>query len=181
MNDFWAGAKKALIDVGLPLAASALAPGVGGPAVKLITKVLGCDSTPEAIEHAIKNATPEQKIALAAEENRHSEELAKISVENNKNYLQDVQNARGREIDFVKVTGKRDVMPPILAIMSVFGFLGMVGFLLVYEPPASNERLLGVLIGIVISQSREVFSYYFGSSKGSSDKTQLINQKNKGV
>lgn len=41
--------------------------------------------------------------------------------------------------------------------------------------PETNRDALMVALGVILGLSKDVFSFFFGSSKGSEDKTALLN------
>ena len=89
--------------------------------------------------------------------------------------LQDVQNARSREVELAKA-GKKDWM------MSVVVMTGLINYMLIelvsifYMIPDANQTIFlrfentsrDIIIGI--------FCYYIGSSRGSKEKTQQLTQ-----
>ena len=144
--DLWDGVKKGLSTVA-PLLANAVLPGSGGVVGSLVSGVLGCDNKPEAITTALTNATPEQKVALIKIQNTHEENLVKLASENDKIYLQDVQQARDREIAIVKATGKRDYNLYILAWTVIVGFFLLVYFMMYVTLPEKNIGPVNQLFG----------------------------------
>lgn len=56
--------------------------------------------------------------------------------------------------------------------------LGLAGFALhsltTNEVPASNRDALMVALGVILGLSKDVYGFFFGSSKGSEDKTDLM-------
>lgn len=63
--------------------------------------------------------------------------------------------------------------------LAVFVGLGYVtSKLFGIEIPANNREPLMLVIGFLIAKAGTVVDYFFGSSKGSSDKTDLLNQGN---
>lgn len=90
---------------------------------------------------------------------------------------QDRDSARNREVQLAQA-GKRDWTPTILSFVAVlsFGFaLYVVAFRTI--PEANREmfiHILGIIEGGMITL---VFQYYFGSSAGSRQKTQLLKHK----
>lgn len=61
-----------------------------------------------------------------------------------------------------------------IAIIVLIGFIVAV---LLIKPPAIDERVSGVLmtvIGVLIACLKDVYSFFFGSSKGSSEKDKTI-------
>ncbi len=87
----------------------------------------------------------------------------------------DRESARLRETDFVKATGGRDWFQFIVGVVGLLLLGAMVYAVLYITPvnPNSFSHILGVVEGVALS----IFTYYFGSSKGSKDKTQQLLQK----
>lgn len=90
--------------------------------------------------------------------------------------VKDRDSARNREIEVAK-TGKVDIL------MYATGFTGLSSFLMViyaviWIPSVlDNElfiHLMGMVEGVAISN---LFSYYFGTSKSSADKNDLLKNK----
>ncbi len=56
--------------------------------------------------------------------------------------------------------------------------LGLAAFslhsLTTNEVPASNRDALMVALGVILGLSKDVYGFFFGSSKGSEDKTDLL-------
>ncbi len=83
-------------------------------------------------------------------------------------------NARLRETEFVKALGHVDWMMYFTGIVGLAAF-GFILYVLVYIAlPESNRDLFIHAIGMVEGVAVSIFSYYFGSSKGSHDKTQMM-------
>lgn len=59
------------------------------------------------------------------------------------------------------------------ALVVVSGFV-LVWLLIFQAVPTSNERILDVGLGILLGQVTTVIGYFYGSSKSSADKTNLI-------
>jgi hypothetical protein len=112
---------------------------------------------------------------LTPEQKEEALELIKIELEETKVYLNDKQNARNREIEIAK-TGKKDPMMLITGIIGISVFVFMV-VAIVFKPELQDNKLLIHLLGMVEGVAITIFSYYYGSSKGSKEKTQLLNNK----
>lgn len=100
-------------------------------------------------------------------------EFSKVELEETKLYLGDIADARAREMEYVRA-GKRDWFQIIVGGLGLI-MLGFCLYVLVYNNlPEANRDLfihfLGIIEGIAIS----IYSYYFGSSKGSKDKTDAM-------
>ncbi len=62
----------------------------------------------------------------------------------------------------------------ILAGIIVAGFIGVMVILIFHLAPESNNTLLNVLAGAFATMTIQVVNFYFGSSKGSADKTDML-------
>lgn len=68
----------------------------------------------------------------------------------------------------------------ILAIVTIISTMATIVLLTKYEVPSENKDALYMLIGALVSSYTIIISYFFGSSKGSADKTDaLVNNKPK--
>jgi len=175
-KDIWDTIKKGVADIGVPLLANAIVPGSGGFASSLVKKVLGVESGTEAeMIEAIANATPEQVIQLKELEIKHEERLIELSVETDKMYLKDVQNARNREIEIKKAGGSNWPMYTLGSLITI-GFFALVGILLFKETaiPAGSREVAFMLFGTLSTGFGSVIAYFFGSSKGSSEKNKML-------
>jgi hypothetical protein len=69
--------------------------------------------------------------------------------------------------------------PGFLAI-AILGLVALIVIILLTHPPEIDERTSGVLmtiIGVIIACMKDVFSYFFGSSKGSEKKDDAMISK----
>ncbi len=89
-------------------------------------------------------------------------------------WFADIQGARQREMEIVKATGSKDINLYVLAWAMVAGFFALLGFLLFVPVPADQSGVVFMLFGALSSGFGSVIGYFFGSSKGSSDKTQEL-------
>jgi uncharacterized membrane-anchored protein YitT (DUF2179 family) len=74
----------------------------------------------------------------------------------------------------VKATGKRDYNLYILAWTVVVGFFGLCAALLFKAIPDGQNDIVYVLFGGLVTGFSTVLAYFFGSSKGSADKTKFL-------
>lgn len=61
------------------------------------------------------------------------------------------------------------------AIIMICFFIVM-GLLIFHAMPDNNKDVLYLIIGALIGFAGSVVNYFYGSSKGSSDKTELLNK-----
>ena len=172
---------KAVVGKIAPVLGNAIVPGVGGMAGSLLAAALGVENTPEAIEQKVQNLTAADVVLIKETEAKHQERLLEIGAEVDKAYLFDKQNARAREVEIVKASGKKDVNLYVLAWVIMGGFFGTIIGIVALKmlAPAvnlNNEPLLSLLLGSLSTDAGMVVGYFFGSSKSSADKTQLMAQ-----
>jgi len=65
-------------------------------------------------------------------------------------------------------------MQLVLGSIIVALFFSIIGLLFFFEPPYENLQIINILIGSVCGAFVTIISYYFGSSKGSQDKTEAM-------
>lgn len=96
----------------------------------------------------------------------HKEQLHELEM-----YLNDISNARQKEIELAKL-GKSNSRQTVLAYAGVGAFFLVVGFLLVKgirEMGTQEAFIIGGVVGTVTSIATMIYAYEFGSSKGSKD------------
>jgi hypothetical protein len=69
---------------------------------------------------------------------------------------------------------KKETYMPILGAVIVIGFFIVMAFLL---SNAKYESTINLAIGALLGAFGTVVNYFFGSSKGSADKTELLKDK----
>ena len=167
---------------GAPLLGSVLGGPAGGVIGTLVSAAFGSDDDPEKLL-PILESDPEAINKLKELEFKHRERLeelnieaAKVQLEESKAYLADTQSARSREAAIVQATGKKDVNLYILAWVVVAGFFILTGMLMLIPEldGRTNNAMVNILFGGLVSGFATVLGYFFGSSKGSNDKTQLL-------
>jgi len=159
---------------------------VGGPAggavgslasgaISLIASAFGVKDMedPKAIYEAIK-ADPEAAIKLRKIELDNKTELARIALMLNESELKDTQNARNREIEVMKATGKKDINLYVLAWSIIVGFFSLVIILMFVDMPADSNGVIFLLFGALAAGFGQVLQYFFGTTKSSGDKTTLL-------
>jgi len=183
----WKEVGRSLVSQGMPLVGGLLGGPAGAAVGRMVSGVFGADpESPEEVMNAIQS-DPDAITKLREFEMKHKEKLEELQIEETKAFLADVQSARSREAATVAATGERDTHLYILAYIVVASFFGLAGYLL-YGVIAKSETstavdaiknnpLIMLLIGALISGFTQVLSYFFGSSKGSSEKTKMMSAK----
>jgi hypothetical protein len=166
-----------VINVASPLV-SAFVPGGSliATGVKAIAGAFGLSEsevTPEKLnelmaqdkDFALKIKQAEQEFKIEVMQN----ETERLKLE-----LADVQSARNMNIETTKATGKRDINLYMLAWVIVIGFFCLVGLLIFKELPKDSNGVIYMLFGALASGFTGIMGYFFGSSKSSADKTELL-------
>ena len=165
------------VSKGAPIIGSLLggpAGGAAGTALAMLAKAFGADpDNPEEILQAVKD-DPESFIKLKRLEAEHEQELTKLALQSEIAHLQDRQSARQREIDVTKATGKKDWNLYITAWTIIIGFFALTGMLMFIPLPKDTNQAVLLLFGALASSFGAIVQYFFGSSKSSSDKTQML-------
>ena len=164
-----AGLVSMLADKGLDLISSAIDGGADKAKEYIEDKTgikLDKDLTDEQVAELKKfemtNKIELEKLALAnkQEDNRHAEKKTEI-------ITADKSNARNREIEVVKTTGKKDNTITILAGVIVIGFFtGLISLVFVHLDKGSGTyELLYMMFGALIAKFGTVIDYFFGASE----------------
>lgn len=133
--------------------------------------------------HTSKEEKGEIQAKLETIKNSFETKVTELLLEREKAYLADTQNARDnytRIQESEKSSWMAKNIMPLLTIVVTVGFFGMLGYMLKYEVPESNERIMDILLGSLGTAWITMVSFYFGSSKGSEDKQKHIVSMQKG-
>ena len=179
MGDFdW----KSIVRAVAPTVATALGSPLAGTAVKVLSDALlgKPDGTEEEVAEAIKNATPEQLLALKKADNDYAIQIKELDIRLDEAYISDTQDARhvhsgDQRVFWLGVC----VLVTFAAVISGVLFSAhqiLLGGLKIADPStvAVVFTLIGTLVGYVAANAQQVIGYFFGSSKGSSDKTNAM-------
>jgi hypothetical protein len=157
--------------------------GLAGPygaiASKLLAPILGVkpNSSDDDYAAALAKATPEQIEAIKQAEQQYQLQMKQLDIQSvedmEKIAADDRASARNREVELAKA-GARDRTNMILAFTITIGFFATLWFVFVH---GVRPEVHDVAIGMVATLGTAwigVVTYYFGSSKGSDDKTRII-------
>lgn len=68
----------------------------------------------------------------------------------------------------------KEVYMYLLGALIVAGFFLLLYFLVYQGVPEINKDLLNIVVGALIGMAGNIVNYFFGSSKGSADKTEML-------
>ena len=149
-------------------------------ASKLLSNGLGTTvkADPQSISEAISTAmaNPDQLATLKKIDDDFALQMKQLGIQEATDFAKiaadDAANARAREI------AVKDATPKVLAYGIVLLALIASCIVLSGKSPAMHDvtqaTLVGVVIGYIFGEVKQVFSYYFGSSAGSDRKTELL-------
>lgn len=155
----------------VPTIATALGGPLAGVAAGFIADKLGVsDKTVANISGLVQSATqsPETLIELKKIDNDLKKYYEQVGVDIFALEIKDRDSARNREILL------KDIMPKLLGSVIVGGFFMVIGLLVFKDIPSTRENIIMFLLGSLSNMTQSVMSYYFGSTKGSSDKTAVM-------
>lgn len=66
----------------------------------------------------------------------------------------------------------------VLGALIVIGFFVLLIALVLNEVPEKNEQLLYLVVGALIAAFSSIVGYFYGSSLGSKQKTEIISKSN---
>lgn len=152
---------KAVVATVAPHLATALGGPLAGLATKTIVEAMGLPegSTEAEVETAVKNATPEQLLALKESNNRFKIKMQELAV-------------NLEEIRYKNVQGARDMMlksraktPAILSWVVVVATIGLEGGLLYFGMPVNvPEVVVGRILGTFDTALGIVLTFWLGAA-----------------
>jgi hypothetical protein len=158
-----------------PTVASAVLGPLGGVAVAAIGNILGVsDATQDKIADVVKSAslTPEQVGKLKELELEYQENERTRNFKYAELVFADRDSAR-------KASVAGNTQRPLfwLSILLLAGSIGTEGVVLFHGYPSTiPEMVVGRVLGLLDAVSMMVLSYWYGTSSGSAEKTQLLTQ-----
>lgn len=69
----------------------------------------------------------------------------------------------------------KDIIQYVFAGIVMLLLIAIIILLLFYDIPEANKDVLNIGMGVVLGWGSTIVAYFFGSSKGSADKNELIN------
>ena len=113
-----------------------------------------------------KRAELEQK--LLELESQKEIRLAELAQDEFKTEADDKKNARSEH--------KLSLMPALLSMLLTCFIAGIVWLLFYVTMPEGSKEVLFMLLGIVVKEWGGAMQYWFGTTRGSEEKTRLLNR-----
>lgn len=163
-------ALRSLLSAIAPTLGTALGGPLGGMAATTIAQaVLGKDKFDgEEVLQALQNPDALTKLKELEYQFKTDMQAAQIDMEQIASLDRD--SARRREVD------KDDWTPTVLASLLVVAFGVVLWYVLVHGTVPGGE-IAYMLIGALTAEFSRIMTYYFGSSAGSKQKTEILQQR----
>jgi len=162
--------------------APALGTVLGGPlggaaATALSSALLGKpDATQQELIGALQNATPDQIVKIKKIELDYKIELERLKVEQEKMYVDDVKDARKKNVSLARA-GIKDNTANYLSYTIIFGYFFIVIYFGMYGVNESSKSLIESSLELLKLMAVGVAGYHFGSSSGSKEKNEMLLHK----
>lgn len=164
---------KEVVGNSAPIIGGLLGGPLGAGVGTIISNALGVENNPQAVLAEL-TANPDAVLKLKQYELDHKIRLEEIQIKEFELKLKDISNARSRQVESEKATGKRDYNLYALAWTIVIGFFLIVYFLMDGNVPDDKTGVLYLLLGTLATAFMQVVHYIFGSSSGSKQKDNQI-------
>jgi hypothetical protein len=168
----WSTVLKGIASIA-PTIATALGGPLAGLGVEAVGKALGIDQpTINRVQDVLTQGqlSADQIVALRTAEDSLKVRMRELNIQEESLTYQDRANARQMQV------ANKDWMPRALAIGLLLGaaclFAAVITGNVTKDPSLAVQ--LGAIIGYVTSELKAVFAFYFGSSRGSDDKSATI-------
>jgi hypothetical protein len=156
--------------------APALATALGGPVAGIAVKELGVkllgkeDASESEIAAAVASGGSDVLIKLKELDQQFATRMTELGIDLEKIAAADRSDARAREV------ARKDLVPSVLAYGVIAAFI-VLDFMLISRPiPESNRDAFNLILGAMNGSVITILTYYFGSSRGSAAKDEVIGQ-----
>jgi hypothetical protein len=153
-----------------PMIGTAIGGPFGGLAGKILQDAFGTDDQAE-IERQIVAADPQALLSLKEAEKAFDAKMRELDIDEQALYIDDTKDARL----LARESGSTPQLVLTGLFLAIYGGLIWAFFNLDFELNDWQRGQMGILIGVVTSAVVQIINFWFGSSKGSKDKSALIN------
>lgn len=156
-----------------PWIGTALGGPLGGMAVEAAANALGVsEKTTDAVKQALAGVTPDQMLALKKADQDFQLQMQAMGfkqiVDLETLDASDRKDAR----DMQKTT--RSIMPAVLSVIVVSGFLGLLTGMMLGKLTVSDSQALLLMLGALGAAFGAVMQFWFGTTHDSGRKTDII-------
>ncbi|MEW6670211.1 MAG: hypothetical protein AB1427_00825 [Thermodesulfobacteriota bacterium] len=167
---------KKIIKTVAPTLATALGGPLAGMAVTTIATALGIDSSDpkqaeSEIAKAVMSGNPEILLKLKQADQDFQVRLRELDIDLEKIYAEDRKSARDMR------TAMKDKFPDFLTALVTIGFFAVLAVHFFHAIPEGNQTFLNIMLGSLGTVWVDQIRFYFGSSKGSKTKEEMLAAK----
>lgn len=163
----------AVIKTVAPWIGTALGGPLGGMAVEAAANALGLsDKTVEAVKTAISGATPEQLLALKQADQDFALKMQALGFKQVTD-LESIAAADRKSARDMQVS-RPSPIPALLSILVTIGYFGILVGMLTGGFKVSDSQALLILLGSLSTAWGMVMAFWFGSTRQSDRKTELL-------
>jgi hypothetical protein len=135
------------------------------------------DGVKGVIDEVVTSKEEKMELTIKLEDmlKKHEQEIINAEVA-------DRDSARNREIEVMK-SGSKNWTQNILAYVGVSGFFAIIGYLLskgLGNMSTEESFIIGNLTGMAGAIAKDIYGYYFGSSKGEHETQKWVKEKQQG-
>ena len=151
-----------------PLAASAIGGPFAGPAMAILSQFTGTDE--DHVEDFILSASPDQLLQLKLAETELDRWREEAGIRRDEMEVQDRDSARQLAKD------KGIVVQAVLSALYTLGYFGTLFVFITGKAsvPPDMVGMVTTLIGALGAAQLQILNFWFGSSRGSKDKTAAL-------
>jgi hypothetical protein len=172
LSDFGSKAKQLLATIA-PLIGTAVGGPLGAAAGALLSNALGTPAgDTKAAETALLSANPEMLLKIKSAEEAFQVQMKTLGVTEEQLQYADVANARAMQVQ-LKSTTPTILSYIVLGVMAV-SFLGVLTGLMPVPNNPQAAVIYGSVLTYLLTESKAVLGYWFGSSIGSDKKTDAL-------
>lgn len=167
MNFDW----KKMVGSVAPVLGTALGGPFGGMAGKFIADALG--TTTDELPEIIAGATPEQMMTIKNADIEFKQKMRELDISEEQLHHEDRDSARKMAI------GTSLIPQAVIATVFILGFIVVLYAVFSGEVTltAQQAQMANILIGILSAGIMQIMNFFFGSSSGSKEKTNLMGGK----
>lgn len=151
-----------------PTVATAVGGPFGGMAAAVLADALGVDE--DKVEDAILSGNPEVLMKVKESDQAFKTRMRELGIREQELHQKDRGSAR-------EMAAKLGMWPQVvLSVVYTVGYFVMLYLLISgqWHPPEGAEELVAGLVGVLTAGVMKVMDFWFGSSVGSKQKTQVM-------
>lgn len=163
----------AIIKTVAPWIGTALTGPLGGLAIEAAANALGVsDKTADAVRQAVQGVTPEQMLALKQADQQFAMQMQALGFKQVSDLEAIAAGDRKDARDLQRST--RSPVPALLSVLVTAGYFGILIGMMMEELKVNDSQALLIMLGSLSTAWGMVMAFWFGTTRGSADKTDII-------